>query len=187
MADGGNPLDSLSVSAEVNPFRLPPERHGWRGLGLPGHHKRKWWTLVHNEQVLVTALLLIPGERSVRHSHETGELSIHYDGEMRPVVLWHPPGALHPVITAPDEPMTDEIEAAAEQARRATQDAPMAELLSRLLTEQRDLRARLEQLAQSVRSPSPTIIVDVLFPPFKTTIDDPAYPENKTVVGQWYD
>jgi hypothetical protein len=83
--------------------------------------------------------------------------------------------------------MTDEIEAAAEQARRATQDAPMAELLTRLLTEQRDLRARLEQLAQSVRSPSPTIIVDVLFPPFKTTIDDPAYPEKKTVVGQWYD
>ena len=30
-------------------------------------------------------------------------------------------------------------------------------------------------------------LVDILFPPFKTTIDDPLYPEQKTIVGQWYD
>jgi hypothetical protein len=61
----------------------------------------------------------------------------------------------------------------------------LAELLARLLTDQRDLRARLDELARGARSPS--IIVDVLFPPFKTTIDDAAYAEQKTVVGQWYD
>jgi hypothetical protein len=31
------------------------------------------------------------------------------------------------------------------------------------------------------------VIIDVLFPPFKTTIDDPVLPEKKTVVGQWFD
>src|SRR5262249_16788475 len=80
--------------------------------------KRKWWTVLHNDQVLVTALLLIPGERSVRHSHETGELSIHYDGELRPVVVWNPPGVLHPSIPpAAGETMTDELADAAEQGR----------------------------------------------------------------------
>src|SRR5262249_18367982 len=88
-------MDSLEVPAAVDPFTLPADRHGWRGLSLPGHHKRKWWTLLHNDTVLVTALLLIPGERSVRHSHETGELSIHYDAALHPVISWHPPGELH--------------------------------------------------------------------------------------------
>lgn len=179
-------LDPLHVSSETDPFTLPPERHGWRGLGLPGHRKRKWWTVLHNDQVLVTALLLIPGERSVRHSHETGELSIHYDGEMRPVVVWNPPGVLHPIIpSAQPEPVTDELEAAAEQARRATQDSAMAELLTRLLVDQRAMRRKLDALARG--KVSPFIIVDVLFPPFKTTIDDPAYADTKTIVGQWYD
>ena len=77
MTDTGQPLDSLAIPSEGDPFTLPAERHGWRGLGLAGHHKRKWWTLLHNDQVLVTALLLIPGEHSVRHSHESGDLSIH--------------------------------------------------------------------------------------------------------------
>ena len=45
-----------------------------------------------------------------------------------------------------------------------------------------------EQVARALDAlargkPSPFIIVDVLFPPFKTTIVDPAYPEHKTVVG----
>jgi hypothetical protein len=179
-------LDPLHSPSQTDPFTLPPERHGWRGLGVPGHRKRKWWTVLHNEQVLVTALLLIPGERSVRHSHETGELSIHYDGELRPVVVWHPPGVLHPTIP-PDQPeqVSDQLEAAAEQARRATRDSAMAELLTRLLVDQRELRRKLDALARG--KPSPFIIVDVLFPPFKTTIDDPAYPEKKTIVGQWYD
>ncbi len=45
--------------------------------------------------VLVTALLLIPGERSIRHSHESGELSIAFSSELTPIVTWHPPGELH--------------------------------------------------------------------------------------------
>ena len=181
-------LDPLHTPSETDPFTLPPDRHGWRGLGIPGHRKRKWWTVLHNEQVLVTALLLIPGERSVRHSHETGELSIHYDGELRPVVVWNPPGVLHPTIPpAQPEPVSDELEAAAEQARRATQDSALADVLSRLLVDQREMRRKLDELARGWRKPSPFIIVDVLFPPFKTTIDDPAYADKKTIVGQWYD
>jgi hypothetical protein len=33
----------------------------------------------------------------------------------------------------------------------------------------------------------PEVIIDILFPPFKTTLDDPAYGEKRTVVGQWFD
>jgi hypothetical protein len=176
-------MDPLDIPAEVDPFTLPAERHGWRGLGVPGHHKRKWWTLLHNEQVLVTALLLIPGERSIRHSHETGELSIHYDAALHPVVLWHPPGEVHPSV-GPSSSPTD-LEAAAEHARSTTSDSAMAELLARLIVDQRELRQKLERLARA--SVEPRIIVDVLFPPFKTTIDDPSYPEKKTITGQWYD
>jgi hypothetical protein len=176
-------MDPIDRPAQVDPFTLPAERHGWRGLGLPGHHKRKWWTLLHNEQVLVTALLLIPGERSVRHSHETGELSIHYDAALHPAVAWHPPGELHPLAGA--AAAHDEVEAAAEDARRSTTDSAMAQLLARLIADQRELRQRLDRLASA--SVQPRIIVDILFPPFKTTIDDPEVADKKTVVGQWYD
>ena len=176
-------MDPLDMPAEVDPFTLPAERHGWRGLGVPGHHKRKWWTLLHNEQVLVTALLLIPGERSVRHSHETGELSIHYDAALHPIVVWHPPGEVHPGVAAGSA--QDDVTSAAEQARATTTDPAMAELLARLIADQRELRRKLDATARA--SVQPRIIVDVLFPPFKTTIDDPAVAEKKTIVGQWYD
>jgi hypothetical protein len=176
-------MDPIDLPSQVDPFTLPEERHGWRGLGLPGHRKRKWWTLIHNEQVLVTALLLIPGERSVRHSHETGELSIHYDAALHPVVSWHPPGELHPTVATPA--VHDDVEAAAEHARGSTSDPAMAELLSRLIADQRELRQKLDRLASA--SVQPRIIVDILFPPFRTTIDDPALADKKTVVGQWYD
>ena len=39
----------------INPYLVPPESHGWRGLGLAGNSKRKWYTLLQNDQVLVTA------------------------------------------------------------------------------------------------------------------------------------
>lgn len=181
------PIDPIDIPAEVDPFALSDDRHGWRGLSVPGHRKRKWWTLLHNEQVLVTALLLIPGERSVRHSHETGELSIHYDAALHPVVLWHPPGELHPTVSSPasQQAGADEMKSLAQHAAQTTTDAPMAELLMRLIADQRELRQKLDRLARSAVQPS--IIVDVLFPPFKTTIDDPAYPNQQTIVGQWYD
>jgi hypothetical protein len=47
------------------------------------------------------------------------------------------------------------------------------------------MRQRLDDLAR--RQLGPNIIVDVLFPPVKSTIDDPAVGDGRTVVGQWYD
>jgi hypothetical protein len=31
------------------------------------------------------------------------------------------------------------------------------------------------------------MLIDILFPPFKTTIDDPAYADKVEIVGPWYD
>ena len=58
------------------PYTLPEERQGWRGVTIGGHHKRKASTVLNNEQVLVTALMLIPGERPIRHSLVSGGISI---------------------------------------------------------------------------------------------------------------
>ena len=45
-----------------------------------------------------------------------------------------------------------------------------------------------EIVAERARpAPAPRVIVDVLFPPFKTTIVDPGVADGKTVTGQWYD
>lgn len=44
------------------------------------------------------------------------------------------------------------------------------------------------QLEERLRpAPAPRVIIDILFPPFKTLVHDPALPEKKVVVGQWYD
>ena len=37
----------------VNPYLVPADQQGWRGISVPGQSKRKWYTLLHNEQVLV--------------------------------------------------------------------------------------------------------------------------------------
>ncbi len=178
--------DSINDAKHVDPYRLPADRQGWRGLSVPGAHKRKWYTVLHNEQVLVTALLLIPGERSIRHSHESGELSIHYYGDLNPVVSWNPPGALHPSLAGTGTDGGSDLERmVSEAAAQAAGNPAMGQLLHGLLEEQLRLRERLDELLQP--KPAPFIIVDVLFPPFKTTIDDPAVPERRTVVGQWYD
>ena len=165
-----------------NPYLLPADKQGWRGLSLPGNRKRKWFTLLENSQVLVTGLLLLPGEASVQHSHETGELSISYNDAMRPVVTWHPAGEVHSGSpAAPDLKKTltkDELTA-------ITGNAALAAVVDGLLDEQRQLRAQLEELRK--RDITPRIIVDILFPPFKTTILDDAYPGPKVITGQWYD
>lgn len=165
----------------VNPFQVPPDRQGWRGLSLEGSSKRKWYTLLHNEQVLVTALVLLPGETSVRHSHETGELSIVYLDPMQPIVKWNPPGVLH---AGPEAP----VELPAPPALTSKSDDPMAQQLLQRLgileTEIRRLTAELQDLKHP--APRPMVLVDVLFPPFETTIDDPRYGK-KTVTGQWFD
>lgn len=182
------PVDSVHRFSRTDPRTVAPDRQGWRGLGIPGHHKRKCWTLLHNEQVLVTALLLIPGELSIRHSHESGELAIRYDHNLIPVVTWNPPGMVHPPIPGDVEQAGNsllDVSGMADQDRGAIPDAGLAELIEVLLTEQREIRQVLEKVVQA--DSRPYIAVDVLFPPFKTTIEDPAYPNRTTIVGQWYD
>jgi hypothetical protein len=174
----------------INPYTVPDDQHGWRGLGVPGHFKRKWYTVLHNEQVLVTALLLLPGETSIRHSHESGELSIRYTGELRPIVTWNAPGLLHGPPEPPPDLSEPFAEVLAEQALRgdAAGDPQLAALARQIVQMQRQLQTLQERLLEHLRpEPVPTLIVDVLFPPFKTTIDDPRYAEKKTVVGQWFD
>lgn len=180
MAESGDQQRSF----DVNPYLLPPDQHGWRGISLDPHHKRKWYTLLENEQVLVTALLLIPGEHSIRHSHESGELSIHYDGTMKPGITWHPPGVLHsgPPPTSPDEAARQALE---NDLLRSADDSPFADLLHQLIRDNREMRTKLDAISRS--QIGPRIIVDVLFPPFRTTIDDPTYDGVKVVTGQWYD
>jgi len=103
---------------------------------------------------------------------------------MKPRVLWHPPGEIH--SGAPAAPPDEAARQAAEnEALRGADGSPMAELLQRLVVDNREMRAKLDAIARTQREPR--IIVDVLFPPFRTTIDDEAYPENVTITGQWYD
>lgn len=159
--------------------------HGWRGLGAPGNHKRKWYTVLYNEYVLVTALVVLPGERSIRHTHETGELNISYLGENRPIVRWNPPGHPHGgEVMAPD---TSELDGRVRQAldRVGQRDPDLRELLETILQREVDVSQRMLDLTRP--QPGLRVAIDVLFPPFKTTVDDPAYPEKRTIVGQWYD
>ena len=60
----------ITIPTRVNPYTVPADHQGWRGLALDGvNAKRRTYTVLWNEQVLVMALLTFPGERSVRHSH----------------------------------------------------------------------------------------------------------------------
>src|SRR5690348_3934104 len=84
----------FAESTRVNPYTVPTGQQRWRGLSVPENAKRKLYTVLHHDQVLVRALLLIPGEGSSRHSQESGELSIPCLGDLRPMVTWNPPGVL---------------------------------------------------------------------------------------------
>jgi hypothetical protein len=176
----------MEKSIRINPYTLAADRQGWRGLSLDGNCKRKAYTLLHNDQVLVTALLLIPGEKSIRHSHETGELSVHFSGELRPSVTWNPPGVLHGPPLAQKGSAAEDLQALKNFSLSAAPD------IAALLDHAGKLELRIHQLEEELQQLrraeiAPRVIVDVLFPPFKTTIDDPAYPEQKIIVGQWYD
>jgi hypothetical protein len=77
----------IIVPTRVSPYALPQDQQAWRGLGLSDiNAHRKAYTMLWNDQVLVCALLLIPGERSIRHSHESGELSITFSDALHPVL-----------------------------------------------------------------------------------------------------
>jgi hypothetical protein len=48
----------------------------------------------------------------------------------------------------------------------------------------------VQQLKDALKrfgEPQPQVVVDVQLPPFRTTIDDPAYPDKLTISGQWFD
>ena len=178
------PLEQSKITSplRVNPYTVPADQQGWRGLGVPDvNAKRRAYTLFWNEQVLVCGLLLVPGERSIRHSHETGELSITFSDALHPSVGYTPGGIVHGGEPAPPPAGAG----AAVLSEALTAGMPeLKQLLDQLLEEQANLRRSLEQ----VRAPAgPRMLIDILFPPFKTTIDDPAYPEKREIVGPWYD
>ena len=179
-SDSGNHVIRVGIHS------VPQGEHGWRGLNLPGNRKRKWYTLLENEQCLVTALLIPPGEVGVRHSHESGELNLNWiDG--LPVVRWNPPGILHGGYES--ETSLENVEqqkrlADAEETIRLAGLDPVANIFRDLVGDIDGFRKMVEELAKP--SPSLHVGIDVLFPPFKTTIDDPTVPK-KTVIGQWYD
>jgi hypothetical protein len=172
----------ITTPVRVSPYTVPPDQQGWRGLGLPGlNAKRKVYTLLWNEQVLVCGLLLLPGERSIRHSHETGELSITFSDALHPSVGYTPGGLLH----------GGPIETGAAAGNGSSPDVlggldeRLAGFVDQMLEEQRRLRQTIEELRGP--APGPRILIDILFPPFRTTIDDPAYAERQTIVGPWHD
>ena len=172
----------ITTPSRFNPYTVPPGQQGWRGLGVPEvNAKRKAYTLFWNEQVLVCGLLLMPGERSIRHSHETGELSITFSDALHPSVGYTPGGVVHGGNAPAAEPASDAT------VLRDALTAGMPEL-KQLIDQMLEEQARLRQEIEALRAPAgPRMLIDILFPPFKTTIDDPAYPEKVEIVGPWYD
>ena len=74
----------------------------------------------------------------------------------------------------------------AEEAIRAAGLTAVANVFRDLAADVAGFRKLVEELAKP--EPSLNIGIDVLFPPFKTTIDDPSIPGGpRTVIGQWYD
>lgn len=182
-----SPREHDQVALHINPYMAAEQ--GWRGLTVPGNRKRKAYTVLHNDKVLVTALLTgIPGEYGLRHSHESGELSIHFNGDLKPMVTWNPPGLLHGGIPAqPSTPaaVAENLRHQEELLRSGNQEVAL--LVEQIMQLQAQMQELQQQLAETIRPQAPRVIIDILFPPFKTTVDDPALPNKKTVVGQWFD
>ena len=83
----------ITVPTRITAYSVPDDQQGWRGLGLTDvNAHRKTYTHFWIEQVLVCALLLLPGERSIRHSHESGELSIAFSDALHPAASYTPGG-----------------------------------------------------------------------------------------------
>lgn len=176
------------VALHINPYFAAEQ--GWRGLTIQGNRKRKAYTVLHNDKVLVTALLTgIPGEYGLRHSHESGELSIHFSDSLRPMVTWNPPGLLHGGIPREQDIAEAVAENLMSQEGLMKSSNPEIALLVGQITQLQLQMQRLQQqlMERLTPQPAPRVIIDILFPPFKTTVDDPALPEKKTVVGQWFD
>lgn len=174
----------------VSPFAVPLEQMGWRGATVPGEHRRRVYTVLHNDSVLVTALLLMPGQAGFRHSHESGELSVTFSGPMSPMISWNPPGMLHGGAEFPAAGQEIIEKLADMQVPKAVTDNPeIAQLLGQMAQMQETIRLLHSELQQlRAPQPGPRLLIDLLFPPFRTTVDDPAYPGGqRTFEGQWYD
>ena len=175
---------------QINPYTLPEDQKGWRGIEVHGRPRRRVYTVLHNEFVLVTALLQIPGEPGVRHNHESGELSFRWAGDMTPFITWHGPEEWHggAATVRPNE--AQEVAEALALLRSSLGSASPE--TAALLGVADKLQAQIDRLQDQIRNihgpaGGPGLLIDCLFPPFKTTIDDPTYPEVREITGQWYD
>ncbi len=178
------------MAIEINPFQLPEDQKGWRGIEVHGRPRRRVYTVLETDQVLVTALLQIPGEPGVRHSHETGELSFRWGGDMTPFITWHPPGEWHGGAAEVRADRSREVaEGVALLRSQLKTGAVEVESLLRIAETLQEQIDALQHQARNAKGPAggPGLLIDLLFPPFKTTIDDPSYPEVRTLTGQWYD
>ena len=174
----------------INPFTLPEDQKGWRGLEVTGRPRRRVFSVLETDQVLVTALMQLPGEPGVRHSHESGELSFRWAGEMTPFITWHPGGEWHGGVAEARANPAGEVAEALALLRDRTKSGN-AEMKALLDVADR-LQHQIDQLQYQLKNTKgpaggPGLIIDCLFPPFRTTIDDPAYPEVREITGQWYD
>ncbi|MEE8517621.1 MAG: hypothetical protein V3S98_00670 [Dehalococcoidia bacterium] len=175
---------------QINPFTLPEDQKGWRGMEVHGKPRRRVFSVLENEHVIVTALMQLPGEPGVRHSHESGELSFRWAGDMTPFVTWHPGGEWHGGAAEVRTNLAQEVTEALALLRDqlSSGSAETAALLSVADKLQEQINT-LQHQQSNAKGPAggPGLIIDCLFPPFKTTIDDPNYPEVRTITGQWYD
>lgn len=172
--------------ARINPWAVVDQ--GWRGATVPGAPKRKIYTVLQNEEVLVTLLLRFPGETGpvgAGHYHDSGELSISFEGGVTPSVGWSPPGHphLHGAARNPGKELGDIISQVAQDGGPNQETVKLATQLSQLLQV-----PVVGNWLDDLFKPEPHLIValDILFPPFTTYVAEPGGGFRK-VVGQWYD
>jgi hypothetical protein len=175
---------------EINPFTLPDDQKGWRGMEVHGKPRRRVFTVLENEHVLVTALMQLPGEPGVRHSHDSGELSFRWAGDMTPFITWHPKGDWHGGAAEVRPNLSNEVTEALALLR--DQLSKGSEETAAILSVADKLQDQINQMTyqqRNAKSPEggPGLIIDCLFPPFLTIIEDEDYPEKRTITGQWYD
>ncbi len=180
--------EATLTPVRVNPYTLPPDQHGWRGVTIEGAPRRKIYTVLYNEQVLVTALLRFPGETGAfgsRHYHDSGELSVRFEVDGTPIVGWSPPGEPH-LHAPPPNPAAELREALRKVTEDGSIDQDGAKLAAQLgqLLQVPALGDWLEGLFRP--EPRLSVAIDILFPPFTTYVPLPSG-EMKKVVGQWYD
>lgn len=171
---------SFTPTGNVSPFTVPEEQTGWRRMSVPGNFKRKVFTMYWNEQFMVQANLSW-GEKGVRHTHASGELTISFADALHPQLHYNPPGVWHGGSAEGGRAESDL--SLLEKLPKA--DPALIDFIKQLVEQQQALRKQVQALQ---RPPGPHIDLDILFPPFQTTIDDPNYPGSpNTITGPWED